>query len=282
MRILRILLLILFIITAAIFGVDQFRSYMDRDTQAPVFQSNNDEITLSVTATEDDFLQGITATDDRDGDVTSTIAIAAKSNFIEEGVIRVDYAAFDSHNNIGSYSRRVTFNDYHSPRIYSSAPMVMRSGTSFDYTVFRAEDVLDGDISEKIKVLIPSTSTSTTTEYPVEIEVTNNYGDVEKLSLNLDILDSADYNRIRPNLSEYIVYVPVGGSADLSSYLIGMRQGNTVRTFEEAEVDPASITVDDSMVDYTTPGMYPVFYIYNISWNQSNETEMLLIVTEDF
>ena len=61
-----------------------------------------------------------------------------------------------------------------------------------------------------------------------------------------------------------------------------MRQGNTVRTFEEAEVDPASITVDDSMVDYTTPGMYPVFYIYNISWNQSNETEMLLIVTEDF
>jgi len=158
----------------------------------------------------------------------------------------------------------------------------MRSGTSFDYTVFRAEDVLDGDISEKIKVLVPSTSTSTTTEYPVEIEVTNNYGDVEKLSLNLDILDSADYNRIRPNLSEYIVYVPVGGSVDLSSYLIGVRRNNEALTFEEEEVDPASITIDDSMVDYETPGMYPVFYVYNISWNQSNETEMLLIVTEDF
>ena len=86
-------------------------------------------------AKDEDFLQGVKAEDDVDGDVTSTLSVAGKSNFIEEGVIRVDYAAFDSHNNIGTYSRKVIFDDYHSPRFASKAPLALRSESSYAFSL---------------------------------------------------------------------------------------------------------------------------------------------------
>ena len=236
MRALRILLLILFIVTAAFFGLDRFKAHKDKDTNAPQINSKSDELHLSVKSSDKDLLVGLTAEDDRDGDVTSTLVIAGKSNFIEEGVIRVDYAAFDSHNNVGTYSRKVIFDDYHSPRFSSKSALVLRSESSHDFSFFEAEDVLSGDISNKIKILIDTSAGASSSEYPVELEVTNSYGDVEKLDLVFDVLTAAEYNRTYPALSEYIVYVPVGGEIDYSSYLIGIRQGDKIMDFEEAEV----------------------------------------------
>ena len=111
MKILRILILILFLITAGLFGVHEVRYFADRDDQPPVMTVDRDTLKLSVVADEKDYLQGIKAVDDKDGDVTDSLVIAGKSNFIEEGVIRVDYAAFDSHNNVGTCSRTVRYTD---------------------------------------------------------------------------------------------------------------------------------------------------------------------------
>ncbi len=93
MRVFRFFLLIVFVITVAVFGVDQYRTYKDKDVTPPVIKCSEDELHVSVNASDKDLLRGITATDDRDGDVTSTLIVASKSNFIEEGVIRVDYSA---------------------------------------------------------------------------------------------------------------------------------------------------------------------------------------------
>ncbi|MBR3151286.1 MAG: hypothetical protein IKF46_04805 [Erysipelotrichaceae bacterium] len=280
MRILRIALLILFLITSAVFGVDRFYSYRDRDNTAPVFSSNSDEIILSVRDSESELLKGISATDDRDGDVTSTIVVAGKSNFIDDGVIRVSYAAFDSHNNVGSYSRRVTYTDYRSPRFSSSKPLVLRSGSTYDYSFLQAEDVLCGDISPKIKMM--TSFDDTAPECTVNLEVTNDYGDISKLELILDVYGTAEYNRMHPALTEYIIYVPVGEEIDLSSYLAGIWQGDKVLTFEEAEIDPARIYMDDDLVNYDEPGVYSAFFYLPIDRNTTTETRLLVIVTEDY
>lgn len=281
MRALRILLLIVFIISAAVFGVNQYLSYRDKDNKAPVISSNQDVLHLSVKATDEDFLRGVTAVDDRDGDVTSTLVIAGKSNFIEEGVILASYAAFDSHNNVGTYSRKVIFDDYHSPRFSSKSPLVLRSGSSYDFSFFEAEDVLNGDVSNKIKILTNTYATGSSSEYPIELEVTNDYGDVEKLDLMLDILTGAEYNRTYPALSEYIVYVPIGGELDYSSYLIGIRQGDNIMDFEEARVYKEEIDIED-YVDYNTPGKYNVIFTLWQTGTIYRETKMVVIVTEDF
>ena len=281
MRILRILLLILFVATSVVFGIDRYRSYKDRDNKAPVISISEEVIHLSVNATDADLLKGVTAEDDRDGNVTSTLVIAGKSNFIEEGVTRIDYAAFDSHNNVGTGSRRVVFDDYHSPRFASEEPLVLRSESSYDFSFFSAEDVLDGDISSKIKIISDSYTTETSSEYPIELEVTNSYGDVEKLSLSLDVLAAKDYNYPRPALSEYIVYVPVGGTLDPESYLIGIRQGDKTVDFEETDYTIENIEIEDN-TDYDTPGKYTVEFVLWRTATAYTETKMIVIVTEDF
>ena len=282
MRILRTLLLILFLITAAVFGINQYLLYKDRDNVAPVISSSEEVLHLSVKSKDKDLLKGVSAEDDRDGNVTSTLVIAGKSNFIEEGVIRVDYAAFDSHNNVGTYNRRVVFDDYHSPRFSSKTPLVLRFESSYDFSFFQAEDVLDGDISNKIKILSDTYTTTTSAEYPIEMEVTNNYGDVEKLNLVMDVLTSTEYNRMYPALSDYIIYIPVGAEeVDYASYITGIRRGDKLLEFEETRYDARDIDIED-YVDYNTPGKYTVVFSLWQSYTLTTETKMVVIVTEDF
>lgn len=283
MRILRITLLILFIITSIIFGIDQYRAYKDKDNNAPVIKSNEDTLHLSVHSTDEDLLNGISAEDDRDGNVTSTLSVAGKSNFIDEGEIRVDYVAFDTHNNIGTYSRRVIYDDYHSPRFSSKMPLiVLRSDSSYDFSFFQAEDVLSGDISNKIKVFSDAYSLdSISSEYPIELEVTNDYGDVEKLNLVMDVLTNTEYNRPYPALSEYIVYTPVGIEIDLESYVFGIRQGDKTLSFEETNYDLRDIEITDQ-IDYGIPGIHTVTFTLWRSYSSYTETKMIVIVTEDF
>ena len=198
MRILRILLLIIFAITSILFGVFQYQAYTDRDIEKPEITGGEEDLHISVNSSDDDLLMGLTATDNKDGDVTHTLVVAGKSNFIEEGMIRVDYAAFDSHNNVGTYNRRVFYDDYRSPRFSSSLPLVTRSELTSDFSFLEAKDVLDGDISNKIKIVYDSSAADSATEFPFTAEVTNSYGDIEKLELTLDVVSNREYNRDYP------------------------------------------------------------------------------------
>ena len=281
MRVLRVLLLIIFVITSLFFGIDQYRSYKDKDVNAPTITADKEVLHLSVKSTDDDLLKGVTAIDDRDGDVTSSLVIAGESNFIEEGEIRVDYAAFDSHNNIGTYNRRVIYDDYYSPRFSSKKPLVLRSDMSYDFSFFRAYDVLSGDISNKIKILYNTTVADSSSEYPIVLEVTNSYGDIEKLDVVLELQTNSEYNRSCPALSEYIVYTPVGEEIDLDFYLIGIRFGDSVMDFEKTDYYRGNVDIEDN-VNYNMPGIYTVTYSLWRSYSQHTETRMIVIVTEDF
>lgn len=281
MRILRNLLTILFAITLVIFGINQYRSYKDKDVDPPVITGNENILHLSVKATDEDMLKGITAHDDRDGDVTFSLIISGKSNFIEDGVIRVDYAAFDSHNNVGTYSRRVVYDDYHSPRFSSEKPLILHSESSYDFSIFHAEDVLNGDISHKIKILSDSFAATSSSEYPIEIEVTNDYGDVEKLDLIMDIMTTREYNRQYPALKDYIVYIPVGKEVDFRDYLIGIREGDSILSFEETDFTSDDVEIDD-YIDFNIPGKYTITFSLWQSYALTTSTKMLAIVTEDF
>ncbi len=142
-------------------------------------------------------------------------------------------------------------------------------------------EVLDGDISNIIKIISDAYTTESSSEYPIEMEVTNSYGDVEKLSLTLDVLSTKEYNYPRPALSDYIVYAPVGEELDLKSYLIGIRQGDKVLDFEDTTYVKERIDIED-YVDYNVPGKYTVIYTLWRTGTSYTETKMIVIVTEDF
>ena len=284
MKALRSIILVCFLITSAIFGYYEFREIRDRDNEAPVITSDSDELQVSVNVTREELLAGLKAVDNRDGDVTDSIVMVSSSYFISGTTVKMTYAAFDSHNNVGKYTRKVTYTDYQSPRFSLSQPLVFTSRSNPDYLAnVSAYDVLDGDISSKI-TLIAQDSTYTdsdTRTIPMIFQVTNRVGDTAEVYVYADQVTQETYNRPAPALKEYIIYTSPGQTPDYRSYIKGIRRAGTTRDFDETFTE-ANISVDSSRVDVYTPGSYNVTYFLTDNEGEvMGSTYLYVVVTEE-
>ena len=290
MRKLRILILTVSAVVMAIFAGMWIREYRTSDSKAPVIHADTDELYLSVNSTQDDLLAGMTASDNLDGDVSNTLVVVSKSKFISKGVQRVNYAAFDNNNNVGIYSRNVTYTDYVSPHFSVSKPLRYLSGsTNYNYLQdITAIDALDGNITHKVKVTYGDVEAiSDTVSYrSINLLVTNSAGDSSVLPLNVTFEDSATYTTRAPALKDYVMYVTAGTRPDLRSNLSGIWAGGRVSSFESAGVDPdTSVIINDGGIDYSVPGFYTVTYTLskqNADGYRTNlGTASLVVVVEE-
>lgn len=286
MRLLRYIILASFIIVGGIYGVVFAREKFTEDSVAPVIQAEADEITVSVEATDEELMQGLTASDDKDGDVTSSIVVVSKNDFITKGTRKVNYAAFDSHNNVGVYTRKVTYSDYSSPRFMAVKPFhFVYSDDDSSATVFsqvRAIDVLDGDLTASIRIVYGSASESGTV-YPVVMSVTNSAGDTASISVNAYREDTTSFAIPSPALSEYIVYTKVGDPIDPASYINGYYRNGIKTWFDEnTKYSIDNMWWDDSGVDYSKPGEYVITYrLYGDEQEgELGQAELYVIVEE--
>lgn len=265
MRKLRIIILLFFLAVLAVFVSTEVRDRLSADSSAPVITADADSLSVSVTATEEDLMAGMRATDNLDGDVTDTLVVVSKSKFVTKGMLRVNYAAFDNNNNVGLYTRDVTFYDYTSPRFSISQPLRFLSGNSGnDYLEHvSANDCLDGNISPKIRITLGETMTvsENVSQRTANLMVTNSAGDNANLPINILIEEYDTYNTRAPALTDYVMYVKAGTRPDLRANLVGIWAGGRVTLFENTTFDPVEdIAIDDSNVDYRTSGVYTVFY----------------------
>lgn len=286
MRLLRYIILASFIIVGGIYGVVFAREKFTEDSVAPVIQADTDEIAVSVEAPDEDLLQGLTASDDKDGDVTSSIVVVSKNDFITKGTRKVNYAAFDSHNNVGVYTRKITYTNYRSPRFRAEKPFhFVYSDDDSSATVFSqvtANDVLDGDLTASIRIVYGSASESGTV-YPVVMSVTNSAGDTASISVNAYREDTTSFAIPSPALSQYIVYTNVGEPIDAGSYLIGYyRNGMRTKFDENSKYTYDNMWWDDSGVDYNKPGEYVITYrLYGDEQEgELGQAELYVIVEE--
>ncbi len=252
MRLARRLTVLLFVVTAICFGLYVTRDEMLTDKVAPVISCDSDTFEASVEAGDEELLAGMTAQDDRDGDVTASLVVVSRSKFIETGRLRVNYAAFDAQGNAATYTRTLTYSDYTSPRFALSEPLRFNAST-WSYSLLnalQAEDCLDGDISNLIKYRFDDENWyyGEDGRLGVTFQVTNSAGDTVQLPLTVEVLDEEDYDLEYPELTEYLVYTSVGDELTPRSYLTAeAREAGTVR-------------VDDSAVDYDVPGVYEIVY----------------------
>ena len=120
------------------------------DTIAPTITMDMNEITISVEDDESVLLEGITAQDNRDGDVTDSLTVDNISTFNRDGKRYVTIAAFDNSNNVGKATREITYKDYRPPRFDITEPMTFSIGATKYFSSITANDVLDGDITGNI------------------------------------------------------------------------------------------------------------------------------------
>lgn len=279
-KILRWLLLVLTVLCVAACGYYVVHSRNTRDSTAPVISFTEDTLSLSVHDSQDALLSGVTAQDDRDGDVTASLVVEGISAIHDDHSAAVTYAAFDRAGNVTKAERTVRYTDYEGPRFSLSTPLVFRSGLRVDlFQYVTAEDPVDGDLSDRIKATLTGgeTDMSEVGVYQVELRVTNSMGDTARLVVPVEMYDTSDYNAT-VDLSDYLVYVKAGSAFSPEKYLEGMTTGYKECSIGQLSADGAAIDIR-SNVRTDAPGVYDV--TYTVSYGSYTGYTRLIVIVEE-
>lgn len=244
-RLLRQLVTLVFFLTLAAFVGTRVYTATQLDRTPPVLTCDSQVVEVGVDYTGADLLAGVTAVDDRDGDISASVLVKGVSRLITADTARVTYLAIDSADNLATLTRTVRYTDYEKPRFSLSQPLIFRAGGQVRVlSRLKASDLVDGDLSSAIRVTGQNVDTFLPGEYEITVQVTNSLGDMESLTLPLVLTDGNADPGVK--LSEYIVYLSAGETFDPAAYIL-------------SPADPAGVRVEQA-VDTNTPGTYPVSY----------------------
>ena len=285
----RTLITVLFLCVFTVFAIYRVRLFLASDSKAPVITAESDTITASVTITDEELLAGMRAEDNIDGDVTSSLVVVSKSKFLKKGTLNVNYAAFDKNNNVGVYTRELTYVDYESPKFKITKPLRVLSGDTRQNILenITATDCLGGNITSQIMYTLGDrTMTSDTASTQImNLQVTNSAGDTATLELELEYDDFTSYYTPAPLLSDYVIYTKVGQVPNYHGLLVGIWTGGVTRAFTGTDYDASDVQINSTHVNVKEPGVYPVYYRL-VRTNKDGTREMLgiaklLVVVEE-
>lgn len=252
------------------------------DTSGPVFSVEEGILEVSVKEPTDALLLGITAVDERDGDVTEGILVESIYGISEDNVTTVTYAAFDSTGNVSKIQRQVRYTDYREPRFELYASPTFAYGSGFDLLEqVGAQDVLEGNINRRVHATLISDTQSLAQEgnHQVKLQVTNTLGDTVEMILPVSVYNPEWYTA-SVTLKDYLIYLEQGERFEPRRYLESfVFRGNPI---DLTQGTPGDITVDIvNNVKTNEPGVYEVTYILSRSQNamtHSGIAKLIVIV----
>ncbi len=306
MRRVRIAVIGLFFLSLIAFITYNIIDRVVEDNTPPTIISESDTVSLTLNPEEDEesgeesdneseeeaqLYQGLTAEDDRDGDLTDSIRVSSMSNFTEPGKRQITYVVFDSSNNAATLTRKLEYTDYTSPQIQLSAPLRYTLDDIADANLtenMRVEDCLDGNITSQIRASYnDSVYVMQAGDYSATVQVSNSAGDTCVVGLTVTVTDPSDENETEkyyPLLSQYIVYAEIGGSIDYDSLITGFERNGTEYLFEDAEEDDAFMPGSRGDVDisgdvnYDEAGSYTVDYKFTSEDGVTATTKLAVVV----
>lgn len=256
-------------ITAVAFCGVKFYYGQILDRESPVISCDSDTIEVSVNDPEEAMLAGVTATDNRDGDLTEMVMVQGVGHLITNDTAKVSYVVFDSSSNMATYSRYVRYTDYQKP-VFSLdgalfLPVDPDDAVDTVLNQLKASCVLDGDISQNIRITAHNIDDSTEGIYDATFQVTNSMGDVRSIQLKV-VVDNYGYARELIRLTDYIIYLDTGSSFEPADWIQSIRSGN----ISDVEIE--------SDVNTQVPGTYHVSYA--MERNGGTYTTFLTVVVE--
>ena len=241
------------------------------DRTIPQLTVEEEMIEVSLKATDEELLKGVTAYDEKDKDLTEKIIIESVSRFTEKGVSKVTYAVCDSDNNVAKATRKIRFKGYESPKFKVTGNLCFSLYEHIDISkIIEAHDSIEGNITGRIIVTSDDYSSSNAGAYSIDVSVTNNKGDTSTVKLPL-IIEDRPISVPEIELSEYLVYAKKGASIDFNEYLIDAIQGE--RSLKN------KVTLE-SNVDFRKPGTYHVHYYVTDTDDLRGHSVLTVIVEE--
>ena len=271
-------------VAIGLFSAYQIWIHNNLDTTGPVITVEENMLEISVEDPQEALMQGITAMDDRDGDVTGRMLVESIYGITEDNVTTVTYAAFDRAGNVSKLQRQVRYKDYESPKLELYGSLCFPGGVNVDVLEYvGARDVIEDDIRRRVRATLISNTKAINNigSHVVRFQVTNSLGDTTQADIPVEVYDPEWYTAY-VGLREYLVYLKVGDSFDPESYLKTFQvRGDSIDVSRGVPEDVyCSI---DSTVSTRRPGVYTVDY--NLSKNVNLMTfsgkAVLVVIVEE-
>lgn len=252
MKILRIATTILFIATVVLFGLFYMDKKKSTDYTYPTIQAETQLIEVSVDATEEELLAGVTAYDEKDGDITDKIVVESVSRFDKNHECTITYAVCDSNNHVAKTSRILRYKNYIPPKFTMRDSLVFGLDEEVSiHDALGAEDSIDGDISDKVVITATDFSDDSVGVFSLSLQATNSMGDIVYLDLPIYV---ENISAMAPTieLTEYLIYVKKGEKPDFSSYVSSV-------TYQGHESQDTTLDISTDF-NPDKPGLYSVHY----------------------
>ena len=252
MRALRICTILIFTITLVLFGMFYVKERSNKDYTIPTIQIDSDVLEVSIHDPEEYLMTGVTAYDQKDGDITHKVIVESISKFTGDKTCVVTYAVMDHDKHVVKNSRTIHYSDYVSPQFYLKRPLIFRLDDKVDIReIVGAVDCVEGDISDKVTILATDYSDNTVGVFALSLQATNKLGDIIYLDLPIYVEQTSSRAPVI-ELSEYLIYVDVGQVPAFEDYV-------TKVTSDYTEVDNYNLLISTNF-DSNTPGTYSVHF----------------------
>ena len=268
----------------ALFGAYLVLTHKLKDTTPPVITVAEELLQLSVNDENEILMTGITAMDDRDGDVTASLLVESVYGITDDHVATVTYAAFDRAGNVSKIQRKVHYTDYREPRFEFAGSLSFPHNSKFDLLDYvGANDVMEGDIRRRVRATLVSDTNSIDElgSHMVHLQVTNSLGDTVELDVPVEVYDPEWYL----------------ASVKLDTYLLYLKKGDVFNPLEHLDkfvvrgVDtdvsrgiPEGIDCEiGGTVNTAVPGVYRVQYTLTKDLNLTSYTGQayLIVVVQE-
>ena len=270
MRILRIIVAIATVITVAVFGVVYVRERFLADTTYPVISMDSDLVEVKASATDSDLLKGVTAYDEKDGDITSKLLVESVGPFLEVGYCNVTYAVCDADNHVVTAQRQVHYTNYTPPKFKMNGPLIFSAYSALNVIgIVGAEDCLDGDISQNVIIYSPDYEMGQVGTFSIQATVTNSKGDSSEIVLPMSV-ERLPGSAPHIELTDYLIYLPKGRIPDWLEFIDEMTDHTGLNATLEISVE----------TDFNSrkSGMYSVEYYGTDETGYVGHTRLLVIV----
>ena len=244
------------------------------DNTPPVISFDSDVFEISVHTKDEKLLSGVTALDNKDGDLSAQVAVKSISKLVGKDTAKITYIVFDSADNMATATRTLRYTDYKKAEFRLSKPLVFEPGATVTLKDrLSAHDVIDGDITPAIKITATALNNTTEGTYPVAVQVTNSLGDTSAVSLTVTIKKHGIYDPYI-ELTDYLVYADKGASFEPMEYIKSvwdMKQGGK-EIFSWGDV---ALETD---LDTGVSGEYDVKYTYTNEKGYSYSAILTVVV----
>ncbi|EGP4874477.1 DUF5011 domain-containing protein, partial [Enterococcus faecium] len=167
-------------------------------TEKPVITASDRKISLGQDFTGAFAMQGVSAFDEEDGDITKDVVIAdgnVNSNVV--GTYPITYKVTDSHGLFATKTINVTVSENKPPVIHAENRTIDKGELFNPYDGVTATDEEDGDLTDQVEVSVNQVDTNIPGQYNVIYTVKDSQGLTAKKTIIVTVNDTA--GKIDPN-----------------------------------------------------------------------------------